>query len=379
MKFQFERIYLLARAVVLRCLGLFLRGSAPAGEPAAPGRILFIRIDRLGDMVLSIPALTALKEKYPAARLSVLAAPYAAGLLEGDPRVDGVYLWEPGLKRFFSRIKVMRELRSAGFDLVIDPHSGYELKTALIAFLTGAPLRAGYDTAGRGVFFDLRSAPPPAGTHFSEEAFGVLKLLGIDGPGSGPAVRITRAAESEADGLLKEAGVKPADLLISVHPGGHYPSQRGQAGRFAAVINALAAERGARTILIGVSSELGVLDGVLSGLDRAAARKVVKAVDLKAGTLCALIRRSGLFIGNNSGPLHIAAAFKVPSVSTMGPTDESRWKPLGAGQIVLRADLPCLSCGKGRCEERSCMENITAELMLEKARLLLPGSGGGTA
>jgi heptosyltransferase-2 len=363
------------RSIPLYCAGLFLRAGSSVPAPPAPRDILFIRLDRIGDMVLSTPALKAIKEKYPSARLSVLAAPAAAGLLDGNRNVDRVYLWEPG-KGPAALLGVLRDLRAAGFDLAIDPHSGYEITTAVIAFLSGAAVRAGYGTRGRGIFFNLRAGAPAAGAHFSDEAFGVLKLLGMERGSAGPELFVTREAEAGAAAMLENAGAGKSDTVVSVHPGGHYPSQRWPAERFAAMITALISRHKAWIVLVGVSAEAAVTEKVLACLAPEDRKKVIKAVDLKTGLLCALIGRSRLFIGNNSGPLHMAGALKIPSVSTMGPTDENRWRPLGADQIVLKADLPCLSCGRGRCGPHECMADITTEMMLESAERLLAGNPG---
>lgn len=345
--------------------GGFLWPAERADIFPVPRKILFIRIDRLGDMVLSTPVFKAIKDKYPSSELCVLAAPVPAGLVECDPRVNKIYLWEPG-KGVAALLRVIRELRNAGFDLAIDPYFGPELKTAIIAFLSGAPFRAGYDIQGRGIFFNIRTREDFGRLHFVEEAFGVLKAAGIGDRTGGPELFFPPGAETEARCILERSGVEEKDLLIAVHPGGYYHSQRWPAERFAGVIERLTTAHKARIMLIGSSSEAGVIEAVFSVLGEQAKNKVFKAVDLKPGTLCALIRRSKLFIGNNSGPLHMAAALKVPSVSTMGPTDPVKWTPLGADQVVLRTNLPCAGCGKGSCRD-GCMLDITVSAILAAA------------
>lgn len=365
MKKLVKKLYLALRTFLLVRAGGFLWPAERADVFTVPHKILFIRIDRLGDMVLSTPAIRAIKDKYPSSELCVLAAPVPAGLIECDPRVNKIYLWEPG-KGVAALLRVIRELRHAGFDLAIDPHFGPELKTAIIAFLSGASFRAGYDIQGRGIFFNIRTREDFGRAHFVEEAFGVLKAAGIGARTGGPELFFPPGAETEASRVLEQSGVEGKDLLIAVHPGGYYPSQRWPAERFARVIKALIAAHKARIMLIGSSSEAGVVEAVIAGLDEPGKNKVFKAVDLKPGTLCALIRRSRLFIGNNSGPLHMAAALKVPSVSTMGPTDPVKWAPLGADQVVLRTNLPCAGCGKGSCRD-GCMLDITVSAVLAAA------------
>ena len=365
MKKVMKNMYLLLRSLLLGCAGIFFRSAAAAVPIPAPRKILFIRIDRLGDMVLSTPALHALKENYPAAELCVLAAPGPAGLIECDPAVAKIYLWEPR-KGICALLRLVRELRCAQFSLVIDPYYGPELKTAVLAFLSGASFRAGYDISGRGLFFNIRADAAAGSGHFADEAFGVLKAVGLGARTALPELFIAPGADEEARALLEKSGVSEKDLVVTVHAGGYYPSQRWPAGSFAEVIKTLVSAHNARIVLVASAAESAVTGAVLAGLGEAERKNVITALDLKPSVLSALIRRSRLFIGNNSGPLHLAAAFKVPTVSIMGPTDPVKWTPLGANNAVLRTGRACAGCGKGTCKE-DCMLDITPDMILKAA------------
>lgn len=368
-----KAFYLGFRTVLLNIAGVFFPGEVP--PPDCPARILFIRIDRIGDMVLSTPAIRAVKEKYPLAELSVLASPVTAPLLEADPYVGAVIVWDSS-RGWRGALETVRKLRKARFDLAIDPHTDYEIKTALIAFASGAEARAGYDSYRRGIFFTLKAAPAHERGHFVEEAFKVLKLLGIERAGREPELHISGGAEAEASAFLKNSGLDENNFLAAVHPGGYYPSQRWFPGGFAEVVCGLIEKHNAGVLLIGSGREQELLDDIIRRSSRGRGKNnVVKVINPRVDVLSALIRKCRVFVGNNSGPLHIAAALKVPSVSTMGPTDPVRWSPLGTDQIVLKGDAPCGPCQAGSGGTHECMKNITAAMVLESAESFLGRRG----
>lgn len=352
-------VYLWSRSLLLACAGLLIKGSVPAGYVPAPRKLLFIRIDRLGDMVMSTPVLRAIKARSPSVRLTVLASAVNAPLLAGNPFVDEVIVWNPG-RTWLGALVCLRHLHAAGFDAVIDPLPEYDLETALIAFFSGASYRLGYDIAGRGALFSVAVRPPDQALHFIEETFYLVKAMGIEQRGEKPELFSTPGAETAAARILEESGVG-ALPLIAVHPGGHYASQRWPAERFAAVVAWLLIKYKAAVLLIGSASEGGPLAVIELAVSAGRGQKcVVKAVDLPADVLAALLRRCVLFVGNNSGPLHMAGALGVPAVSTMGPTDPVRWSPRGAGQAVLKAP-------SARLDAISAEEMIVAaEKLLDK-------------
>lgn len=370
-----KAFYLNLRAFLLNVAGVFFPSEAP--PLASPARILFIRIDRIGDMVLSTPAIRAIKEKYPSAELCVLASPVTAPLLAADPRVGKVIVWDSS-RGWRGALETVRKLREARFDLAIDPRADYEIKTALIAFASGAKVRAGYALYGRGIFFNLRAAPPKERGHFVEEAFEVLKPLGIKRAGREPELCISGGAEAEASAFLKNSGADEKDFLAAVHPGGCYPSQRWFPDKFVEVIRGLMEKHNARVLLIGSGQERELVDDIADRASKGPDKKnIIKIIDFKMDVLSALIRKCRIFIGNNSGPLHIAAALRIPSVSTMGPTDPVRWRPLGSDQIVLKGNAPCDSCRRGSRGTHECMKDITAAMVLASAERLLNSQRGG--
>jgi lipopolysaccharide heptosyltransferase II len=363
-----KEIYLAVRKILLRAIGPLIRGRAVSPAGFIPKKILLIRVDRLGDMTLSTPVFKALKDKYPDAELHVLAAPAAGALISADPHVDKVISWGGSLAR---RLRTITELRRGRYDAAIDPLNGYELKPALLAFFSGGGIRLGYAAYGREVFFNVTSAPPPGRVHFSQEAPYLLRLLGIPEILIKPELFASAEAAAAAEKILKEAGFLKEDFIVAIHPGGVYSSKRWNLDRFAEVAAGLVRRYSAKLLLIASGDEQQLVDQLSAGLPGKGIS--LKAVDLRPDILCALMRGSRLFIGNNSGPLHMAAALGIPGVSTMGPADPVKWPPLGENQVVLRSNLPCSPCNRGNCKNHECMKDITVEMMMKSVETLLAG------
>ncbi len=152
MKRILKKIYLNFRKYVLKMLSVFIHSNQSldlSGQHIE--KILIIRIDRIGDIVLSTPALKAIKQAFPHSELTVLASPSNSPLIFNNPNIDHIVVYDRR-GSFIDRIRVIQKLRESGFDLAIDPYADYELETALIAFFSGAKRRIGYASYGREVF-----------------------------------------------------------------------------------------------------------------------------------------------------------------------------------------------------------------------------------
>ena len=157
-KDSLKKLYLKGRKGLLSIFALLLK-KGPLTLPGSFKNILFIRTDRLGDMVLSTPALTAIKARWPGARLTVLASPINVGVLKNNPYVDEVIVYSAEAP-LSERRRVVENIRSRAFDLAVDPYDDYELKTAWLAWRSGAALRIGYEIGGRENFFNGPTLPP---------------------------------------------------------------------------------------------------------------------------------------------------------------------------------------------------------------------------
>ncbi len=312
-------------------------------------RILFIRYDRIGDMVLSTPAFRAVKAIFPHAEVIVLASERNHEVILHNPHVDRIIIYKGPLRS-------IGEIRRLGIDLVIDLINTYELGPALIAYLSGARYRMGFEVAGREVFFNLRGARLEPVKQLAEHILDLVKSL--DG-GVGeyrPEIFLTDEEEERAERLLQEMGLDLRPRIV-VHPGGYYQSQRWPADRFARLVERIRQDLRAGVLMIGGVGE-EVIIGRIKGICR---EDIPSLTGVSLRETMAAISRCDLFVGNNSGPLHIASTLGLPTVSIVGPTITPLWLPYGSNHIVLRKELDCSPCTRGVCRDHTCMESIPVE------------------
>lgn len=274
--------------------------------------ILLIRLDRIGDFVLTLPVIENLRRHYPGTRISVLVRPYLADLACVIKSIDNVIVYD----NFFSTI---RALRREGFSVAIDMLCDYTLKPALLTFFSGAPRRIGFEGGFRELLFTDVVRPGRAARHMTEIHLDVLKPLGVSVVETMPSIILEDAQERK-------------DVIVVIHPGGYYPSQRWPAERFAAVAGKIVGAYDVKLIIAGGPDDEELVHYITSRLEGGNVTAV--CVDLKE--LARILARSTLLVCNNSGPLHLAAALGIPTVSMMGPTDPVLWWPQGANQIVIR-------------------------------------------
>ena len=370
MKAILKNIYLNFRKYLLRVVAIFiLDKKIPHSVSGLDIRkILFIRIDRIGDMVLSTPALKALKQEFPQCELVVLASPSNQPLLAHNPYVDRVIVYghKNGLRKKIGSIK---QLRGYGFDLAIDPYPDYELKTALIAFLSGARKRIGYASCGREVFFNVEAPKMSDNQHFVDLTLGIIALLGIHAAERTPEIFIADDERRWARNWLQDRGVRGRSI-VGIHPGGYYESQRWLPERFAEFADRLQKDKRIIPIIFGGPGEEVLIEKIRS----MASGGFLTSLQENIRRFAALISCCSVFVCNNSGPLHIAAGMGIPTVSIMGPTNKERWMPVGNIHRVLRIDdLPCIGCNSGYCKIKThdCMRLITCSMLLEAVKNIL--------
>jgi len=355
-----KNIYLYSRKLFLNLLARVLSNDVTYLNAALIRKILFVRIDRIGDLVLSTPALNILKKNYPHASITVLASRSNSSVVLNNPHVDEciVYDRQGGVSGL---VTLLGRLRSFCFDLAIDPFDDYELKSALIVFLSGAKYRVGYSVYGKEVFYNLKVKKRDGIDHFMKCVLRVLEPLGIKDNNFVPEIFLTSEELYQAKKWLKNMRVKAP--FIGVHPGAYYESQRWPTEYFAELIDQ-ARRKHLEVLLFGGIEDREIIDRILSSIDQIIPYYV--GDDLRQ--FMALLAQCCLFVCNNSGPLHIACALGVPTISFMGPTVKERWIPIGDQHKVLRLDnLPCIGCGAGTCimQTHDCMRHIRPDTVMD--------------
>jgi len=299
-------------------------------------RVLLIRLRSIGDTVLMTPCLTALKNWKPELRISVLSEALSAPLLEDHPQVDEVIVverdgrwWSDGVRRW----RLAKSLRERAFDAVFNLHGG--TTATVLTYLSGAPERIGYQGYRYGWLHTRRAPDPPriwqkAEIHSVEQQMGLLKWCGV--PVETPPPTSLRANEQAILSVrrrLAQIGLRGPFAVI--HPAATHEAKRWSAYKFAQVVRYLAARYELPSIILAARHEGHITDAV-KGFAGAAAHPIT---DLTLKEVIAVLHRAALFVGNDSGPAHIAAAVGCPVVVVFGASDPVVWRPWGTAPSAI--------------------------------------------
>jgi heptosyltransferase-2 len=339
-------------------------------DPARIGRILIRAVNWVGDAVLTLPALEAVRRRFPTAEIVVLAKGWVAGLFREHPAVDRVLEYRPEGEHggIFGLVRLAQAVRALEVDLALILPNSFE--AALVPWLAGIPRRVGCVSDGRGLF--LTHGLPRKGEgarHQVHHYLRIVRAVGAEGDGV-PRLDIVPAAREAAEGLLHAAGIGAEDPILSLNPGAIYGSAK-QWGleRFAAASDLLAGAWGTRTVLVGSQRETALLEAVAQTMRTPA---VVLGGKTDLPTLAALLARSRLLLTNDTGAMHVAAAAGTPVLAIFGPTDAEATGPLGVRARIVRRPVPCSPCLLRECPiDHRCMTAVTVEEVVEAARELL--------
>jgi lipopolysaccharide heptosyltransferase II len=350
-------------------------------------KILLIRLRLIGDVVFTTPAVAALRARFPAAHLSYLVEPAAEPVVRHNPHLNDLIVAErpKGLRRAAYDLRLALRLRRARFDLVIDFHGGP--RSVWLTWATGAERRIGYRLPGRAWAYTehlpwSRALVPPR--HSVLNQWDLLAPLGIPVPRPGEApVEMPESAQAATTvhERLKAAGVGDGLQVVVMHVSAGNPFRRWPSEHFARVAAGLAGAAPSRRIIITSGpSESGAADAIAGAAQQSAglaAGRIVRCGEFDLSELRALVARAALFIGGDSGPLHIAATTEVPVVALFGPTLPERsmpWRRPTARAIAIDAGvLPCRPCHQRHCEpgDFRCLTSIGPERVLAAAEQLL--------
>lgn len=334
-----------------------------------PRSIAVVQTAFAGDVILTLPLIQLLHERYPGAELTAVTIPAAAELLAGHPAVARVLPYDKrgsdgGIRGF---LRMAARLRAAGCDVAVIPHRS--LRSALLAFMARIPRRIGFDrSAGRFMLTDcVRYA---AADHEIARNLALAGPLGIRPEG----ITLPRLYPSEADvrsvdAFLRGGQAGPDDARVAVAPGSVWATKRWPEENFAALIRLLLG-RNMRVVLIGGAEDRELCARLARGAGSAAVADAAGRFSLTGSA--ALIARCRGLVSNDSAPVHIAVAMGVPVVALFGPTHPRfGFAPAGPGDAVVDVDgLACRPCsihGGNRCPTGTfdCMRRISAARVME--------------
>jgi heptosyltransferase-2 len=348
------------------------------GEAPIPySKILIRATNWVGDAVMSLPALAAVRCRFPDAEIVVLARPWVADIYAGETSIDRVIRYHAagGLRDWRAKWKLARELRAERFDCAILLKNAFE--AALLARLAGIPQRIGYDRDGRGWLLTDPVAVPKAGEIPRHERFYYLELLRrsglIDALPASEQIRLDGAGLAAGRGASRFAELGIAPPVIGVSPGAAYGgAKRWMAESFVEAACRIAGQQLASVALFGSESERSLCESIgesIRARGTPAANLAGKTTLREFIDLAAACR---LFLTNDSGAMHIASAAGVRTVAVFGATDEFATGPTGPLARVVRQNVDCSPCLLRECPiDHRCMMRVTPDQVAGAALELL--------
>lgn len=348
--------------------------------PEQPERIAVFRALYLGDLLVAVPALRALRARFPDAEITLIGLPWASAFVQ---RFSGyidrlvVFPGYPGLKEGDGseeeQARFLREQQAYGYDLVIQMHGSGKTSNGLLKKLE-APISLGYYEGERPPYLQL-AAPYPHDQHEIWRNLHLVALLGCTELDPLLEFPLFKADYTEAEMLLAELpgrqqATERRGPLVGIHPGSRSPARRWPGEYFAAVADRLAREWNARIVLTGAADEQKTVQAV-------AACMHVPALNLAGrtslGGLAALLSKFTLFISNDTGPAHMACAIGNASITLFGPAEYYRWAPLDRSlHRAIRRPVACSPCGYWECPiDHRCLRWLAPDAVLTVAERLI--------
>ena len=370
----------------MRVVAMHTLRSEESAQPLGPARwdwqsvrsVLVVRLRSIGDAVLTTPSLYALKRFLPHARVDILLEDWVAPVLEGFEYVDNIITLKRGSTT--ARALVARHIRSARYDVAYNLHGG--TTATLLTRASGARHRVGYSSYQYG---SLQNHLAPSSsllwgrdkTHSVEQQLALLGWTGVpvtDRPATRLAVTDQAAASISA--RLSAAGLDETRTPLAViHPAAAFDTKQWATERFARVAESLAS-RGLAIVAITASTEAHVADK----LKQHTTAPVVTFTDLSLTEVTALLSQARLFVGNDSGIAHMAAAVGAPSVVIFGSSNTAHWRPWAKAHAeIVVEEMECQPCHGYFCEkfeQPECIKRVPVERVVAAIARILKESEG---
>jgi heptosyltransferase-2 len=339
-------------------------------------KIMIRATNWVGDAIMALPALRAVRQRHPDAKISIVARPYVADIYREQQVCDELVLYDPNGEHrgWGGREKLAADLRNRKFDVALLLQNAFD--AAWLAWRAQIPRRIGYARDARSFLLTKAIPLPRPGEIPAHEKFYYLELLRragwldqlIDEPYI--ALRVPDAARQRAIETLIDAGARPHALRIAVGSGASYGSAKcWPPDRFAKALNALLTHNDADVILFGTPGELPVSTAIARELQRDPINLTGKT---SIADLPALLSQCHLFLGNDSGAMHVAAAVGLPVVAVFGPTDPEGTAPVTPRAAIVQQKPYCSPCFLRRCPtDHRCMTGVTPAMVESALQSLL--------
>ena len=333
--------------------------------------ILVIKLSAVGDVILSIPSLRAIRNKFRGAKIKALVGIKSKDIFRGCPYVDDIiiYDYEARDKGLGGLLRKSSILRKMNFDISIDLQNNR--RSHLLTAASLIPLRQGYHNKKFSFLLNRKVGEPKGPKDPVSHQANLLGVLGIPVEDKTLELWPSRSEEEWADKFLEDAWINKGQLLIGINPGASpkWNTKKWPVEKFAKLCDMLSNQLGARVLLTGTKEDKDTGDKLASLCKSRPINAIAKSTVMQ---LAALIKRCSVFITSDSAPMHIAAATGVNFLAIFGPTDPRRHLPSRSNCVVIKKDMMCSPCYKSRCIiGHKCMRNITVDEVFDAVKVLL--------
>ena len=362
--------------IPLLLLSSLLKGRRTGSPPADPKRIVVVKFSALGDAILLIPSLRALRKSFPASEVLFIGTKFTLPFL----RQFGEYIdefvtvdLERLVRRPWSIVSIIRRVRAFGADAAIDFEQWMRFSALLVGW-SGAAFRAGFRTPGQHRHYAFTSGVArDRARHEAENFLALAETLAAPSGGTALEVKIDEGSLIRAQGFLKRNGWEQETPVVILHPGcgDHGMPREWPPERYGELIARLAAKRKSAIIISGTKGERAVMERAASSAQVPVALYEIPTIE----DFAALASLASLFISSNNGAMHLVAALKVRQIALHGPTNFRQWGPLNPGAVVIRSacpQCPCLDLGfEYHRTDGFCMRQIGVDEVWENASRIL--------
>jgi len=350
-----------------------------------PKRILIIRLSAIGDVLRVLPALQVIKKNFPDSYIAWAVEEKAQDILAAHPAIDELFVFPKSslikklksprgawtaVKEFFAFISEIRQKR---FDMAIDFHGLF--KSGLISRLSGAPKRIGFTMAHtRELNFLFNNRRFPLDTKKLsriDRNLTLLKKMGLDITHTPPVLHVPPEDREVIRNFLKQQRIDPRRPLVAIHPGTSptTPYKRWDPYRYAVVADKIIEENGAQIIFTWWQQEIDTVKEILHQMKY---RAIIAPETKNLCQLAEIFRYCTLYLGGDTGPMHLAAFAGLPVVAVFGPTDHVVNEPYAhTPHIIIRKELSCSPCRKYTCAKRDCMKSIKEDNVIRAVGIMI--------
>ncbi len=349
-----------------------------------PKTILLLKFGHIGDTILTLPVLKALKENFSSSTIVFIVASWAEEIMVNSPFVDKFIIFDDPFynRRVLTELNIPKKLqmirlqkilkflitiRNLHCDVVFDLNGTFN--SLIYTYLSGAKHLIGYDPQGIGYLLDDK-VQPTEDKQIVDQCLDVIRILGVKTDVQGPFIFSSNKDKLYAQTYFQQNNLNEYDLIVGIHPGAPFIPRRWPKERFAKIADILVKKYNAKIIYFGGKDEVDLVTSILSLMEKPAFSLVGKTTIRES---IALIERCNFFICNDSSLMHIAALLNIPVIALFGPGQYPLFAPYNEFSVVVREDVGCNPCNESAAVWRKmckrgrvyCMEAITIQKVLQ--------------